>query len=51
MKSIININSIQDYISNIEILDGNYYYRGEASTKFPEIMASLLESIMFLFLK
>ncbi|EGO7722010.1 FRG domain-containing protein [Enterococcus faecalis] len=40
MKTIININNIQDYISNIEALDGNYYYRGESSTKFPEITAS-----------
>ena len=39
MKTIININNIQDYISNIEALDGNYYYRGESSTKFPEITA------------
>lgn len=40
MTSTININSIQDYIYNVENLDGHYYYRGEASTKFPEITAS-----------
>ncbi|GEB30276.1 FRG domain [Enterococcus casseliflavus] len=40
MKSIVNIDSIQEYISNIEDLDGNYYFRGEASAKFPEITSS-----------
>jgi hypothetical protein len=40
MKQTININNIQDYISNIENLDGDYYFRGEASTKFTEITAS-----------
>lgn len=40
MKQTIYINSIQDYISNIEALDGNYYYRGESSVEFSEITAS-----------
>lgn len=40
MKTIISIDSIQDYISNIENLSGNCYFRGEASTMFPEITSS-----------
>ena len=36
----IEINSIQDFITKIEKLEGNYYFRGEPSTKYNEIVAS-----------
>ena len=34
------INSIQEFITEIEKLEGNYYFRGEPSTKYNEIIAS-----------
>lgn len=50
MGRTIEINSVQDFISQLESLDfENYYFRGEPSLNYPEIIASAFRPYPLLF--
>lgn len=40
MKQTIEINSLQDFVTELSNLDSNYYFRGESSIHYNKILAS-----------
>lgn len=50
MKTVKEIKTIQDFITIISSLEANnYYYRGEASIKYPSVVASAFRKYPLIF--